>query len=430
VAGDDSKLDTDTVNEPTSSDNSNGGSSRFSMPSWIRFGGELRGRFEDPSNIGWVAGTGDAYYLNRFRLSVLVKPLPWLRFYAQTQDARAGSYPGSQPNTVYNPFDIRQAYVALGSEGKNGFALKVGRQDITLGSGRLISPSGWLNANRSFDAFVGSYNGDAMKVDVIDASTVLIDPTRLDRHKPGDRVMGGYFTFGKILPGMSIEPYVLVHRNIAIASETGVLGNATVPTGGFRVIGKAPMRFDYSAEFAQQWGYYSSDRVSANAGFYSAGWRVNDSTYKPHFSLQYAHASGDGSAKDGTRHTFDQIYPYGTHDMFGLADQMGWKNMRNARAGFDVMATRKLKVMAYFEEMYLANTQDGLYNSSGTRTILNRKATSRHVGSEPDIEAWYTWSKYLSFGAGLGRLFPGEYLKESTKVNGYVYPFLSWTASF
>ena len=60
--------------------------------------------------------------------------------------------------------------------------------------------------------------------------------------------------------------------------------------------------------------------MSALAGFYSAGWRVNDTTYKPHFSLQYAHASGDGSAKDGTRHTFDQIYPYGTHDMFGLAD--------------------------------------------------------------------------------------------------------------
>jgi hypothetical protein len=402
----------------------------FSMPSWIHFRGEIRGRFEDVSNIGWVAGTGDGYYLNRLRLSVLVKALPWLRFYAQMQDSRAANYAGSQPNTVYNPFDLRQGYVEIGREEKGGFALKIGRADITLGSGRLVSPSGWANANRSFEGIAGSYQGDLMKVDVIEVSTVLIDPTGLDEHKPGDRVFGGYFSFGKILSGARIEPYVLVHRNLAVASETGVLGNAIVPTGGFRVIGVAPFRLDYSAELAEQWGYYSTDRVSAVAGFYSVGWRVNDSSYKPHVSLQYSHASGDGSAKDGERHTFDQIYPYGTPDMFGLADQMGWKNMRNARVGFDFMATKKLKVQANFEEMYLATTQDGLYNSSGTRTILNRKATSRHVGSEPDIQAWYTWSKYLSFGGGLGRLFAGEYLTQSTKVNGYVYPFVSWTASF
>jgi hypothetical protein len=229
MAGDDPQLDTDSGQAPTSSDSSSSGPSRFSMPSWIHFGGELRGRFEDPSNIGWVKGSGDAYYLNRFRLDVLVKARPWLRFYAQMQDARAGNYPGSQPNTVYNPFDIRQAYVALGSEDKSGFALKFGRQDITLGSGRLISPSGWVNANRSFDALVGSYYGSEMKVDVLDASAVLIDPTRLDRHKPGDRVMGGYFTFGKVLPGATVEPYILVHRNIAVTSEKVSWGMRSYP---------------------------------------------------------------------------------------------------------------------------------------------------------------------------------------------------------
>ena len=400
------------------------------MPSWIHFGGELRGRFEDPSNIGWAPKTNDAYYLNRFRLSVLVKALPWLRFYAQMQDARAGGYPGSQPNTVYNSFDLRQGYVELGSADKTGFSVKAGREDVTLGSGRLVSPSGWLNANRSFEGIVGSYRGDWMKVDVLEVSVILIDPTRFDEHKPGDRIFGGYFTFGKILPSMSIEPYVLVHRNLAIASETGVLGNAIVPMAGLRVIGTAPYRFDYQAEVVGQWGYYSTDSVSALAGFYGVGWRVNDSIYKPHFSLEVSHASGDGSAKDGTRHTFDEIYPYGDHDMFGLADQMGWKNMRLGRAGFDFMPVRKLTVKANFEEMYLATTQDGIYNSSGTRTLLNRKATSRHVGAEPDIQAWYKWSKYLNFGAGLGRFFAGAYLNESTKVSGYVYPFFSWTAAF
>lgn len=94
---------------------------------------------------------------------------------------------------------------------------------------------------------------------------------------------------------------------------------------------------------------------------------------------------------------------------------------------------KKLRVRSDFNEFYLATVEDGLYNSSGVSLVLNRKATSGHIGSETNTVALYQYSKVWKFGAGLGHLFAGEYLKESKDSFGYTYPyvmllgiFISW----
>jgi hypothetical protein len=56
--------------------------------------------------------------------------------------------------------------------------------------------------------------------------------------------------------------------------------------------------------------------------------------YKPRFVLEYNYASGDGDSKDGKRGTFDQLYPT-AHDKYGLADQVGWRNIHDARLGVE-----------------------------------------------------------------------------------------------
>ncbi|HEV8039690.1 MAG TPA: hypothetical protein VGP62_12555 [Bryobacteraceae bacterium] len=76
------------------------------------------------------------------------------------------------------------------------------------------------------------------------------------------------------------------------------------------------------------------------------------------------------------RETFYQFYP----SCYGMFDQFGWKNMKITRAGCDFLLTKKFKIRRDFNEFYLATVQDGLYNSSGTSIVLDRKATSGHIG--------------------------------------------------
>ena len=113
-----------------------------------------------------------------------------------------------------------------------------------------------------------------------------------------------------------------------------------------------------------------------------------------------------------------------------MIDQFGWKNLKNWRAGFDCRPLKKLTARLDFNEFYLATVQDSLYNSSGTSAVLDRKATSNHIGSEINAIASYQWSKIWRFGAGYGHLFVGDFLKESKVGFGYTYPYILFVGTF
>jgi len=399
------------------------------LPDWLQLGAEIRGRFEGPSGASVVSNVSDDYYLSRIRLDVGIKPTDWLRFFAEAQDARVAGYNKSPaPNSIYNPIDLRQGYVELSHAGEIDVTARVGRQELIFGGERLVGASNW-GISRTFDAADVTLRRGRAKLDLFGGSVVLIDPTQFDQHKPGEHLYGAYGSVKSILPGMDVEPYLLFKQALLVTDETGGIGDALIVTPGVRVIGKGPARLDYTTEIAVQRGSYSADRVSGLAGSYVVGWTVNDSSLKPRFSAEFNHASGDPNSKDGVRETFDQLYPT-NHSYYGIADQMGWKNMRNPRVGFDSQVTKKLKVRTDFNEFYLATTQDGLYNSSGTRIVLNRKAASRHVGSELDLYGLYKLSKIWQIGAGYGHIFPGEYLKECNAPFGYSFPYMMFVGKF
>jgi Alginate export len=399
------------------------------LPSWIQIGGQIRGRFEGVSGTSLTNNSPDNYYASRLRIDLGFQPTSWLRFFAEGQDARVAFYNTSPaPNTLYDPLDLRQGYVELKFEGRPGVRFRAGRQELAFGGERLIGPADW-GISRTFDALDLTLSAGQAKVDFIAGSTVLIEPTRFDLHKPGEHVYGAYGSVKRLLPGMNVEPYLLFKQTLNVKSETGVLGDALVLSPGARASGTAPGRIDYALEVVVQRGSYSSDKVVALGDTATVGWTLFDAAIKPRLSVEYNYASGDAATKDGERNTFDQFYP-SNHNYYGMIDQFGWKNMKNARAGFDFLPLKKLKVRTDFNEFYLATVKDGLYNSSGTSVVLDRKATSAHIGSETNTVGLYQYSKVWKFGAGFGHLFAGEYLKESKVAYGYTYPYVMLLGNF
>ena len=400
----------------------------FDIPSWLQVGGQVRGRFESPSGTSLTNNSPDAYYASRIRVDLGLKPTKWLRFFAEAQDARVGAYNSAPaPATLYNPMDLRQGYVELSFESRLAIKLRAGRQELAFGGERLIGPADW-GMSRTFDALDLGVSRGRAKLDLFAGSAVQIDSTRFDRHKPGEHFHGAYGGIREVLPGMNIEPYVLFKQNLLIKSETGVLGDALVTSPGVRIAGRLPGRFDYVAEGIVQHGTYSSDNVSAHAYSGVAGWTVCNASWKPRLSAEYSYASGDPTQKDGSRNTFDQFYP-SNHGYYGMIDQFGWKNLKNFRAGFDFIAAKKLKIRADYNDFNLATVQDSLYNSSGSSAVLNRKATSAHIGWELNTVALYQLNKYWKFGAGLGHLYAGDYLKQSNYRFGYTYPYVMFVGT-
>jgi hypothetical protein len=400
------------------------------LPSWLQIGAQTRARFENPLSLGFVPDAADSYFLSRVRLDIGVRPVRQVRFYVQFHDSRAWGYDTrSSLASFQNPLDWRQGYAEYTSNEARGVQLRFGRQEIQFGAGRLVGAPDWSNTGKSFDAARVALYRPGYRADLVAGSVVQVDARRSDRHKPGEHLYGGYGSLTRWVKAANIQPYFFLKTALNCAPERGVPGDGNVFTAGFRWEGTLPGRFDYAAEYAGQWGSWSSDTIRATAGAYTFGWRPTASSLKPRLSLDFAHSSGDGNAKDGTRATFDQLYA-SNHNSMGITDQSGWRNVRMPKVAFEMNLTPKLKVLADFREIYLATLQDGFYNGAGTRTVLNRAATSRHVGAETDLVTTYQVSKTMTVGAGLGHMFAGAYLRQSTKAGDYTYPYLMWVNRF
>jgi len=395
----------------------------------VAFTGQIRLRVESTRGTDFSLTPADAYALTRLRLGLGFQPVSWLRIYGEAADDRAYFYKTTPPSTLDDPFDLRQGYIEAGALEGNGVRVRVGREDMTIGSGRLVAVGDWGNDAKTFDVARGTITSGIFNMEVIAGSPVLIDTTRFDRHKPGEHFYVAYTTLRHILPGGSIEPYFMAKTQAGtddVKSKDGHLGEADTLYAGTRLIGALPGRFDYSLEGVREAGHYSNDVVDAWGYVAGGGWTVNHSAFKPHISSDYVWASGDDGKKDGFHQAFDCMYGL-NQPLNSMTGQVSWKNIEDWRAGVDFYPVKKLKVKIDYRDYWLATLADGLYNSSGTRTVFDAKATSNHVGEGVDAQVIYTLNSKTVVGFGFGKLTPGEYLKQAGKTTGLVYPSIYFT---
>jgi len=169
------------------------------LPHWISFGAEERLRLEGFSGGGFQPGNDDFYLLHRFRLSTTLRPAPWWRIVAQTQDARVwgdNQKPYGPPHQ--DTWDLRQAYAELGDPGKSPASLRVGRQEMSLGGERLVGISAWTNVSRSFDAARATFLYRNFKLDAFSASIVVLRDGQIGSADAGNNLHGLYGTISKL----------------------------------------------------------------------------------------------------------------------------------------------------------------------------------------------------------------------------------------
>ena len=401
------------------------------LPKWLRLGAEYRVRVEGYTGGGFKPNSEDAYLLSRLRINMFLLPTNWLKFGFQGQDAHVfwkNQNPSVPP--YQDAMDLRQAYVELGDTEKKTIGIRAGRQELAYGDERILGNANWLNTARSFDALRGTYRHGWFHADLFAARVVKQQDGEFDWSTPGNNLYGIYGGIEKLIPKSTLEPYFLWRRQSGLKTELGKPGISNFGTWGVRWVGKLPANFDYGTEMDKQAGSLGADTINAWAGHWVLGETLVNKRFKPRVFAEYNYASGDRNSKDGTRGTFDQLYPTG-HDKYGLADQVGWKNIRNARAGVDLKLAKKWGLTGRYDAWWLADPHDALYNAAGNVVARNSAGTAgRFVGQEVDSVLAYTFSKYLQVSGGYGHIFPGTFLNHTTPGESYNFPYVSSTLVF
>ena len=399
------------------------------MPAWLRVRGEFRERVEGFDGAGFVADRQDLYYLSRVRLNATVTPTRLLSFQMQAQDARvARKTIGSTGSPFKAPFDLRLAFADVG-DAKTPAVVRVGRQELAFGDQRLVGHVSWLNAARSFDGVKVTIRTPAFSVDTFGTSVVRILDGAFDRSGSGNRFAGAYGSTTKLIPLGMVEPYLFWRRDVTLRSEAGTFGDLHQTTLGVRLAGQMPWRLDYGVEMAMQRGSLSTDDVEAWAGH----WQLRESlpgNAAVRLVGEYNYASGDANPTDGVRGTFDQLYPT-PHDKYGLADQIGWRNVHHARGGVEFTPVKGLPMTANYHSWWLAEKNDAIYAAGGGPLArLIGGATDRHVGQELDVQVIRMLTPQLQLAAGYAHIFTGAFLKQATPGASYSYPYVMATYVF
>ena len=401
----------------------------------LRIGFEQRERYESRTGNSFGADRDLDTVLVRTRVSMTYQPVPWLKFSGMLQDARAPGYGPNAPNTVRDPADLHEAYVAIRPDSNTGLGLTAGRMMLNYGEGRLIGTPQWSNLSRTYDHARLWYGFAKAHVEFLLVSPVKIRPDGFNRPVLGDRVWGTYDVFPNIGHKSALELYVLRHDQNRPGGFTGgktaaATDRLEVNTFGARVSGPLPASLTYNIEAAVQNGWVGPARHSAQAfdSWLARRWRIAGRAFN--LLAEYKFASGTknpaGSAREST---FDQLYA-ANHDKFGHEDLFGWRNIHDGRtlATYDI--TKSLAVNFMYDSLWLASARDGLYNGSGKMILRSASgAAGRHVGEEADLFATYKY-RHLLLGAGYGHLFAGAFVRATSPGVGPTYLYLFHTYSF
>ena len=398
------------------------------MPDWLRVRGEFRERAEGFSNSGFVDERDDAYFLSRIRLTATATASA-IAATVQVQDARVGGKSVGPTGAPFrSAFDLRQAFVDAGSA-KSRVALRAGRQEMAFGDQRLVGHAGWLNAARAFDGARVTIRSAPAQIDVFAASVVRTLAGEFDKSGNGNRFAGTHVSSTRLLPHATAEPYVFYRRDGNLRAESGAIGSLEQITTGGRLAGKLPGRLDYNLEMDLQRGSLGQDSVRAWAGHWQLRHTLSAASV-PRLTAEYNFASGDADPLDGVRGTFDQLYPT-AHDKYGLADQVGWRNIHDVRVGFDVTPFKATPIAVNYHSYWLAEKRDALYAASGAALArVMTGATSARVGHEIDVQISRPLFPQLALTAGYAHLFAGPFLKQATPGASYSGPFAMVTYVF
>jgi len=398
------------------------------LPRWLKFEAEERFRFEGYNDGSFKQNNDDSYFLNRFRFQADVQLTAWFKAVAQVQDARPflQNPPFGPPNE--NRWDLKLAYVELGSPKKQWISLRVGRQVINYNN-TLIANSEWRNQARSYDAAVANLQHDRYHLGIFAASVVVPQASGVSPHQEGNNIYGLYGKIDNVIPKSTLEPFFLwrVQPKATIeAKVSSKTGKQDMKVYGLRLKGAVRTSLDYSVEAVQERGSVGPQPIRAWAMTGGAAYEFHSVLARPRAFSQYDFASGNSNPSEGVHRTFDTIYPT-AHDRFGIVDQFGWQNIRTWRVGATVEPHRRLTVTAQYLDFRVATADDAVYNTSGSSIAFSTSPaqSGTRLGVEGDVYSWYELNRHLNIGGGYGRFDAGPFLSPLTTGHTYSYPYFA-----
>jgi hypothetical protein len=397
----------------------------------LTLGGELRLRPEAfrIRETAATPGTVDSYLLQRYLFNADLRLGRRVRVFAEAQSGIINGKLRSPRPSDQNALDLHQAFFELRQpvREKQEVRVIVGRQELEIGSTRLISASPGLNVKRSFDGMRADYRTPSWTVVGAVAKLVGLESGAFD-----DRPDAGQLFWGVAagrpasVPGYGRSELGVYYLGIDRQLSTFVQGSGpeTRHTVGAKLSGRR--RLDVNHDLLFQWGHFADAPIRAWAYATETGYRMTSWVWQPRLSVRFDIASGDEAAGEPALQSFDPLFPGNAYS--GAVGLFGPTNLTDLTPTFTVTPRPGLVLGIEAPSYWRTSTADGVYTTDQRVLLPPAVGSGKYVGTNPGVVVIYQATRHLQLLGVVSRFLSGAFLTDTFVAEGF--GFYSFTMRY
>ena len=379
---------------------------------YLSFGGEARLEYAIFNNEDWgrLNVGHNNFLLQRYDFHTDFHIGERVRIFAQARSALENGRKNGPRPIDEDKLNIQNLFLdaVVWKRNAKKINIRIGRQEIDYGSGRLISVNEGVNVRLYFTGVKLMYNSGRLSADGFVMMGNNISPGVFDNEIIRRPNLWGLYSRLILSKNNNLDLYYLGIERKGAVFEEGI-ANETRHTVGAR-LWKVGNGVIYNIEAAYQFGKFGGGSIDAWTGSAEIGYSFNKVKLKPTINLRNDYISGDKQSGNGKLQTFNPLYPRGGY--FGFDPQIGPVNLIDIHpyCTFKLINSVTLQFDVIFNWRYSLN--DGVYRPSGSFNLPGSASVKRYVGTAYLAGVVYSLNKFIILNAGLQYFKTGSFLKD------------------
>ena len=372
----------------------------------LSFGGSVRLQGESFINESFIEESNhdNFWFLERTLLHAHFKA-GWFEVFAELNSSLVAGKEDITP-VDEDQLSVNQAFLKFHFNDR--LYVLLGRENLRLGSRRLVDIREGPNVRRSFDLVKMGYTSEKLETIAFFSIVVQPNPDIFDNTSSAfDETFSGLYTTLNITKSLGIDSYFLYQKQNNVTYNNGI-GDERRSSLVVRTFGTYKS-LSFNNEFVYQFGTLDNQRISAWTLSFHLENKTPIASQDFNIGLKTELISGDKDSNDTTLNTFDALYPRGAY--FGRVARFGPSNLIDLHPYMNT-SIGKLFLEVDYDIFWRYSTADGIYNPA---LLLDYPDVNdeRFIAHQLGTLIGYEINPHVAFELETNFIFPGSFLKES-----------------
>jgi hypothetical protein len=379
---------------------------------YVSFGGELRAELDRAMHEDWGARNvgSNIFLLQRYQLHADLHVTDRIRIFGQLRSGlENGRKTGPRPIDE-DQLNVQNLFVDLipykGTDSR--ITIRLGRQELQYGSGRLLDVREGPNLRLYFDGAKVAYASSTWNVDAFVMASGGVKTGIFDNPTSRRSSLWGIYSAHAVTKMFNIDLYYLGIDRAESRFDEGVAAESR-HTVGTRLWANGNELL-YNFEIGYQRGTFGAADIRAWGGSMDIGYRFANVKGTPMVKLRSDFISGDDRKGDGKLGSFNALYPNGGY--FGMNPQAGPGNLLSIHPNLTWNPAKKVLLSLEAVFYWRQSVEDGIYRPDGSLSLGSSNSDSRYIGTAYVTTVSWQISRFLSYYAGVQYFETGDFIND------------------